>query len=170
MNQNIENGKVSREKQIDSPCLYEFLNERLVRLRVKVNSMEDAIREAGNLLVDEKIVEPRYVEAMIRVAKQLGSYIVVAPGVAIPHASSADGVKRLGIALITLDPPVVFGNKENDPVYVCLAFASPSNTQHLKLLSEIANFMEDPKNIDKLKKASSKEEVLEIIKNYQRRK
>ena len=66
--------------------LKDLLRPQLIDVRVNVDDWQEAIRAAGRLLIQDRAAEPRFVEAMIQVAKDLGPYIVVAPGIALPHA------------------------------------------------------------------------------------
>ena len=47
--------------------------------------------------------EPTYTEAMIDVVRDMGPYIVLAPGLAMPHARPEMGAKQVGTALVTLE-------------------------------------------------------------------
>ncbi len=53
---------------------------------------------------------------MIRVAKN-SAHIVIAPGIALPHARPEDGVIDSTVAVVRLAEPVNFGNEDNDPVW-----------------------------------------------------
>lgn len=145
------------------PSLMELLPLERIALKVKVSSWEEAIRMVGQLLVNTGGVEPRYIDAMIRTAKQLGPYIVVAPGVAMPHALPQDGVCHPCLALATLDPPIVFGNPNNDPVKVVLAIGAVDTTQHINALRDFARTLSNAANIEALHKAKSKNEVMQIL-------
>ena len=61
------------------------------------------IRHGGQLMVDAGFTEPTYTEAMIDVVRDMGPYIVLAPGLAMPHARPEMGAKQVGTALVTLE-------------------------------------------------------------------
>ena len=83
--------------------LEEILPIERIILNVKVENWEEAIRAVGRVMVDTGVVEERYIDGMIKTTKELGAYIVIAPGVAIPH--SRPDVEALGqIAEILSDP------------------------------------------------------------------
>jgi len=145
------------------PRLVDVVKPELVRVGVRAWDREDAIRKAGDLLVQNHIAEPRYVDAMVRTCDELGPYIVLAPGVAIPHAASEDGARAVGLALIALAEPIEFGNEENDPVHIVIAFASCDSDIHVGILSSLAHFLEDKKRIHAVAKASSSQEVIRQI-------
>jgi len=143
--------------------LRDLIRPELVQVGVKVNDWQEAIHVAGKLMADDAAVEPRYADAMIRVAKEFGPYIVVAPGIALPHARPEDGVVKASIAVVRLDTPVNFGNKDNDPVYLLVALAAIDHNQHIDGLRELAGVLGDEENIKLIKAAKTKEELLKVF-------
>lgn len=145
--------------------LKQLIRPNLVEVDVEVKDWQDAIRAAAQLLINDGAVEERFSDAMIRVAKEFGPYIVVAPGIALPHARPEDGVIEASIAVLRLKTPVNFGNKDNDPVYLVVALAAIDNQQHVKGLSELANVLGDEEKIENIKQAQTKEELLKVFLN-----
>jgi mannitol/fructose-specific phosphotransferase system IIA component (Ntr-type) len=152
------------EERSELSNLTDMLTRDMIALRVKVPDWQEAVRAAGKLLVDSGAVEPQYVPAMIRMVEEIGPYIVIAPGIAIPHARPEEGAKQSSLSFVTLDPPVNFGNEHNDPVAIVIAFAAPRKEGHLEALKEVARLLEDSDRVERLKQASSVDEVLEIIR------
>jgi mannitol operon transcriptional antiterminator len=74
--------------------LKDLLTEKTIKLNARAGNWEEAIRIGGELLVKNDFVEERYVEAMVSNVREMGPYIVIAPGVAMPHARPEDGVKE----------------------------------------------------------------------------
>lgn len=143
--------------------LKSLIRENLVDVDVEVSSWEEAIRAAGKLMVDDGAVEPRFVDAMIRVKNEFGPYIVVAPGIALPHAKPEDGVIQASIAVIRLKNTVEFGNKDNDPVYLVVALAAVDNKQHIEGLRQLSGVLGNDDKIAAIKKVQTKEELLDIF-------
>lgn len=147
----------------NTPRLADLLNENVVNVKVHVTNWVDAIREAGSLLVNAGIVEPKYVDAMIRFCEQYKSYIVIAPGIALPHARPEDGAKRIGISIITLKEPVYFGHPENDPVDIVIAFAAVDNKSHINVLKDLSEFLLNYSNIEAIRKADNKSDLIKVF-------
>jgi mannitol/fructose-specific phosphotransferase system IIA component (Ntr-type) len=143
--------------------LREMLRPPLVAVDVRVKDWQEAVHVCGRLFNVEGATEERFSEAMIRVATEFGPYIVVAPGIALPHARPEDGVIRASMSVIKLSTPVNFGNAENDPVWLVVALAAIDNRQHLQGLVELATVLSDPLNIDRLKACQTPEELLEVF-------
>lgn len=129
----------------------------------EASSWEDAIRAAGQLLVDDEVAGAEYIDAMVGVVNRLGAYIVLVPGVALGHARPEDGAKTLGFSLIRLAEPVEFNAGKKDPVDLVFAFASPDDQVHLEALGAFADFVGGPDNLDRLRAAESVEDAHAII-------
>ncbi|WP_298461523.1 PTS sugar transporter subunit IIA [uncultured Mitsuokella sp.] len=140
-----------------------LLNSRTVQAMVPAGNWEDAIRAGGKLLVQDGAITQDYVEAMIRNMKTLGPYIVIAPGIAMPHARPESGVKRLGVSLITLATPIPFGNPDNDPVSIVFCLAAPDENHHLAMMAEWVQLIADATKVSAIRQAATKEELLRVI-------
>jgi mannitol operon transcriptional antiterminator len=143
--------------------LRQLLTAERVATDVTVEDWEGAVRAVGRLMVDTGVVEERYIDGMIDTAKELGPYIVIAPGLALPHSRPEDGVLQPCMALITLKPPVNFGNPDNDPVDVVIAFGAVDHEQHVEALRDMATILSEPSNLAALRAAKTKEQILEIM-------
>ncbi|EGD50476.1 PTS modulated transcriptional regulator, MtlR family [Thermoanaerobacter ethanolicus JW 200] len=148
------------------PVLKDLLTEDTIKLNVEAKDWEEAVRIGGELLEKSGAIEPRYIDAMINTVKEIGPYIVIAPGIAMPHARPEAGAKKIGMSLITLKNSVNFGNKENDPVKIVVSLCAIDHSSHLKALSELVELLGDEKFVSLLATAERKEEVLEYISKY----
>jgi len=143
--------------------LKEILGPRNIRLKVQVEDWRQAIRACGEILVRTECAEEKYIDAMIEVAEEFGPYIVIAPGLALPHARPKDGCYKESVAAITLKDPINFGNEANDPVKVVIALGVVDNKQHISLISELATYLQKEHIVEHLYKAKSKNKFLDIL-------
>ena len=141
----------------------ELLPVERIAIGVPVNDWESAVRVVGRLLVDTGVAEERYIEGMITTTKELGPYIVIAPGVAIPHSRPEDGVISTALAFASLDPPVNFGNEANDPVRILFALAALDHTEHVEALKGIAEILTDQELFEQLLNAETITDVTAIL-------
>ena len=148
------------------PSLADLLTEDTIMLNVCARDWKDAIVRSGEILVRTGAVEPRYIDAMIKLKEELGPYIVIARGVALPHARPEEGVKRPCLSLVTLSKPVEFGNVENDPVKLIIALGAVDDEQHVTALAQLARLLSDEEDLEKIKNAQGKEEILQIVSKY----
>lgn len=136
-----------------------FLDESLVALDVDVNSPEEAIKAAGQLLVDANLAEDRYVEAMIQSYHENGPYFVLAPRIALPHSRPEDGVKEACVSLVRLKGDVKFGHKTNDPVRLVFGLGASSSDEHLIVLQKLMDLIGSAHNVKKLLQVECYEEL-----------
>ncbi len=146
--------------------LQDLLSEDNVSFHYPAETWEDVIRHGGQLMVEAGFTEPTYTEAMVEVVREMGPYIVLAPGLAMPHARPEMGVKQVGTALVTLERPVDFGSPENDPVSVALFLCAPNKEEHIQLLTDIAMLFEDEDFLDAAATFESLEDVQEFLEEH----
>jgi len=161
----LENAGLLDIKEVYQPMLCELLTKDTIKVNVDASDWEDAVRKGGKLLVENGSVEPRFIDAMIQTVKEMGPYIVIVPGIALPHARPSDGVIKMGMSLIKLSTPVNFGNEESDPVSVVISLGAIDNHSHIKALSTLVNLFNDEERIEILKNANSLEEILPLLKD-----
>ena len=146
--------------------LQDLLSEDNVSFRYPAETWEDVIRHGGQLMVDAGFTDPTYTEAMIDVVRDMGPYIVLAPGLAMPHARPGMGAKQVGAALVTLEKPIDFGSPENDPVSVAIFLCAPNKDEHIQLLTDIATLFEDEEFLDAAVNFESIEDVQSFLAEH----
>jgi len=140
-----------------------WINTDQIAVRVPARDWQEAVRQSGELLVASGLVDPGYIDAMIRTTLEMGPYCVLAPGIAMPHARPDEMVKSSGFSAITLKQPVEFGNTDNDPVYLVIAFCALDHNAHIKALSMMAESISRPDFLEMVKKARDAEELETIL-------
>ena len=135
-----------------------ILDEQAVRLNVMAHDWEEAVRICGEVLVETNKVDSSYVDAIIHTIKELGPYILIAPGVALPHARPEDGVIAEGISVVVLEEEVAFAPGKEFQVLIGLA--ARDKESHLDILQKIAEVISKEESIERLKHATELEEVL----------
>lgn len=152
------------EKGVYQPMLLEVLTEELVQVNFECLTRDEAVRESGRLLVKKGYAEERYTDAMIQNVVENGTYIVIAPGIAMPHARPEAGALDIGLSIVTLKEPVVFGHPKNDPVRIVVGLCATDHQSHLKALSELIDVLGDDQKINEILEATSAKQILDIIK------
>ncbi|WP_083378983.1 PTS sugar transporter subunit IIA [Boudabousia tangfeifanii] len=128
-----------------------------------VDDWRGAVQVVGGMLAATGACTENYVAAMEQAVIDLGPYMVVAPGVAMPHARPEAGVLEPGIAVATLTEPVNFGHKKNDPVSLVIGFAAINKDAHLASLQKIVALLQDQERLAKVKAATTNEELYEAL-------
>jgi mannitol/fructose-specific phosphotransferase system IIA component (Ntr-type) len=126
------------------------LDNANVSLGDESRTPDNAIRAAGQLLINDGLAEPRYVEAMVEAFRDLGPYIVLAPGIAMPHARPEAGAIREGFAVLRLAKPIKFGHPENDPVRLVIPLVGSDDHSHIDLLKRLSRVLMDPDAVNTL--------------------
>lgn len=145
------------------PMLSELIDEKRISF-YDAKNWEDAVREAGRLLVNTKCAKNGYVDKMVDTVKELGSYIVITKGIALPHARPEDGALKVAMSLVILNNPINFGNKNNDPVKAVFGLCAVDNHTHLRALSDLGKFAVNEDNFSTLVSLKSKKEISKYIK------
>jgi mannitol/fructose-specific phosphotransferase system IIA component (Ntr-type) len=154
----------STKGNVERPLsLSELLPRERIKLEVRVNTWQDAIREAGKLLFESGAVTYEYIEAMVKVAEELGPYIVLAPGIALPHAATDSGAKQTALSLIKLAEPINFGNPDNDPVHLVFGLAAIDKKAHMVALQTLAKLFLSKDLTNQLMNANSIDSVTETF-------
>lgn len=139
------------------------LADRAIVLGARATDWRDAVRLAGDALVDSGCTTAEYTEAMIRMVDDHGPYIVIAPGLALAHARPGPEVRTDGISVVTLAEPVEFGHAHNDPVRVVIGLAGVAADGHLEAVAQLANAFNDAAAIPALAAATTRDAVRTIL-------
>ncbi|RIL92057.1 PTS sugar transporter subunit IIA [Staphylococcus chromogenes] len=141
----------------------DVLTKDKIIVKDQVDSWEEAIESAAQPLLTQKYIESSYIDSMIQSVKTLGTYIVIAPHVAIAHARPGNDVHQVGLSLLKLDEAINFST---DSHYAELVFvlSATDSTSHLTVLQNLAQLLGQQENIEALLEASNEEEIINIIK------
>lgn len=139
------------------------LADRAIVLQARAHDWRDAVRLAGDALVDSGCTTAEYTEAMIRMVDDHGPYIVIAPGLALAHARPGPEVRCDGLSVVTLAEPVEFGHAHNDPVRVVIGLAGVAADAHLESVAQLANAFNNAAAIPALAAATTRAAVREIL-------
>jgi mannitol/fructose-specific phosphotransferase system IIA component (Ntr-type) len=148
--------------------LTSYLTPDVIQLNLDAVDWESTLRGGGDLLLKAGKCTPAYVDAMVDAVREMGPYIVLAPGVALGHARPNDGAYGTGMSLVTLAEPVFFGSPANDPVWLVVSFCAKDDESHIDMLKDLACFLREKANLNRLKRAKSIPDVLKVISNAER--
>jgi mannitol PTS system EIIA component len=136
------------------------LKKENIVLRASVADKTEAIRLAGNILVEQGYVEPTYVDKMFEREELTSTYM--GNFVAIPHGTedARSLVKQAGISVVQIPDGVDFG--DGNIVKILIGIAG-KNDEHLEILSKIAIVLSEEENIQKLIEAASEEDIIRLL-------
>lgn len=135
------------------------LKEKDIILNAKFTTQEEAIRSAGKILVEQNYVQPEYIDQMVERNQRLSVYI--GNHVAIPHGleDSDQLIIESGISIIQVPDGVEF---DGEIAYVVIGIAGKDNS-HLQILSNISLTLMDEENVNKIRYAKSRQEILALF-------
>ncbi|MGP5928744.1 PTS sugar transporter subunit IIA [Corynebacterium glyciniphilum] len=140
-----------------------------VAAKRRAGDWREALKYVGKLYEQQGIADSTYTEAMIGAVEELGPYMVLVPGVAMPHATSAQGVKRPGQVIVTLDTPVEFGHAKNDPVDILISFAADadgkSGAGHMEMIRSLTGVLSDAELLDNIRNARDDSALAALFAN-----
>ena len=123
----------------------------------------EAIRLSGELLERSGRVSPAYVSSMLAAVEKFGPYIVIAPGIALAHGKSKDGVIQTGLSMLVIREPLVFGHELNDPVSLVVGLAAKDHDSHIELMGELAEFLGDLSKVNSLLQVSDLSQLRDLL-------
>ena len=141
------------------PALAAAFAEHSIRVGAVALDREHAIEMAGELLVASGRSTPAYTESMIEAVIENGPYIVIAPGVALAHGRPSEAVLEIGLSLVTLAEPLVFGNQANDPVRLVLGLCATDHNTHIDIMAELATFLGDVDSVNNVLNAVDSDQI-----------
>ncbi|AEW77330.1 PTS sugar transporter subunit IIA [Aggregatibacter actinomycetemcomitans] len=142
-----------------------LIENNSIRLNQSASNWEEAIKIGTDLLVASGAIEPRYYDNIVNNIKKFGPYIVLAPGLAMPHARPEEGVIKTAFGLTTLSVPV---DLDGESISVLLTLAGSDSNSHMEGIMEITQIFDDPNsddgvNIQKFLDCKTTGEVLAVI-------
>lgn len=166
-NVNVRTDKQEQESGIHSLEVKTLLDKltdlSLIQLGVEACDWQDAIRKSATPLLKAGKIKASYIEGIIESVLENGPYIVITTHVALPHARPEAGAIESAIGITTLAQPVVFGNKDNDPVKYLFTLSATDNTKHLNALADLAGLFERKDFFDLLDSAKDPQEVMDYL-------
>lgn len=120
---------------------------------------DEAIREAGALLVAAGAVKPEYVDAMLERETSVSTYM--GNFLAIPHGTNEakDAIVRSALSLVRYSNPIDWDGEE---VRFAVGIAGLNN-EHLEILSKIAIVFSDEDEVQKLIDAADANELFALL-------
>lgn len=130
-----------------------------VLLGLATTDRDDAVRRAGQALVDIGAVEPDYVAAMHEREAMVSSY--VGEGFAIPHGTDEGRalVRRASLAFLQFPDGVDWGGQT---AYVAIGIAAAEN-EHMGVMSRLAQVLLEPETAERLRTTTDPDEVLALL-------
>lgn len=147
--------------------LSELLTPDRITCDLSAQSKKRALEEISELIsrVDPKVTTNEVFDSLLA-RERLGG-TGVGHGVAIPHGRLKNTEMTIG-AFIKLQNAIDFDAIDNQPVDLMFALLVPENStqEHLQVLASIASMFNDEQAREKLRLATSSEELYQLISDW----
>jgi mannitol PTS system EIIA component len=135
-----------------------------IRLQATATNKADAIRQAGQLLVDSGCVHARYVDGMLAREETMSTYL--GNGVSIPHGQfdNREDIFQTGISVLQLPDGVEW--EDGEKAYLVIGIAASSD-EHVGVLANLAEVIEDEEMTLKLIQTTDPRLILDQLSKEQ---
>ncbi|WP_017471570.1 BglG family transcription antiterminator [Amphibacillus jilinensis] len=164
INQNTYAQTALTEKSV-TPDLADFIPSANITLKKKLSSWNEALRLTAKPLIRDGSITENYSQAVIDHC-QTDPYIIIGPGIAIPHASPENGVNKVSMSLLRIEDGVTFA--EDYQIHIIVLIAALDKQQHFKALTQLLKLSGTPSDLDTIKQAKVKKEITDILKKYKK--
>lgn len=148
----------------EKPVLEELLTSQTIQFQSSVSDWKEGIRAAAQPLLELGTIEERYVDSMIQSIEENGPYVIITPGVAIPHSRPEHGVRSLSMSLLKLEEAVEFAPGKS--VQLIIVLAAADSESHLRALVQLTQLLGEESNLQDILESSDKSLLLDYIQKY----
>jgi len=148
--------------------LREFVESKHCAFYEEAKDWQEALYMACQPLIDDGTIEKEYADDVVRCVKEYGPYIILLPGVAMPHSSEGGQlVHKTTISFMKLQKPVSFDDNDPDK-YADLFFtlASCNAQEHLEDMQKLAGLLENEELLEELHQVKGEEDLLQLADKY----
>ena len=138
------------------------LSEKNILLNQYASNKEEAINIVGKNLAKQGYVKLSYINSMLEREKIAPTWL--GESVALPHGTieGKDSVLKTGVMFCQFPYGVHFGEDADDIAYIVIGIAA-KNDEHIMVVSNITNALDNKDIIKKLSKTNSVKEVLSLL-------
>lgn len=139
------------------------IEQNMIQCVKKVENWEEAVCLSAKPMLVKGMIEEEYIEAMLQTVRDFGSYIVIAPDVAMPHARPSKAVHESGFSIMRLDVPVYFGEEEDSKARLIIPIACTDGDSHLEMIASLADILGNPETVERMLSAQDEKELYGCI-------
>ena len=148
--------------------LKEIIEKKLCCFAEGAASWQDSIRLSCKALENAGIVSEKYADEIIKCVAENGPYIVLMPGIALPHSvENSPNAFDTAIAFTKLSRPVAFDDKDGEKsASVFFTLAATNNELHLKNMRKLFKMLTNEALCADLQTVASEAELLALDAKY----
>lgn len=140
-----------------------ILEKNRIKLQATAVNKQDAIRQAGALLVESGCVAAPYVEGMLAREATMSTYL--GNGVSIPHGQYEDRehIKQTGISVLQIPAGVSWDDDDEDELAYLIIGIAANSDEHMTVLSNLAEAIEDPDMAEELARTNDADLIMNCL-------
>lgn len=145
---------------------YFWENDLVCYSEKEIHTWQEAVTESCQLLLQQGCISETYIAEIIRSVEDHGPYIIIAPNVAMPHASGeSTGVFTTAISFTRLKKPVSFGSSDKMAQLFFTLVAKDLN-EHLENIQNLMELLMKDGIIERLSATKNLEEYQTLMQIY----
>lgn len=146
--------------------LSEIVTKSCIFIDLKVSSKRALFKEISQMISQKTKLNINDILEKLNEREKLGS-TTIGDGVAIPH-TKISGLKKVFSIFIKLKKSIDFSSSDSSDVDLIFVIIAPkeSQSEHLMALAKISGFLKIKKNVDKLRKTKSQDEVYNLLESF----
>ena len=136
------------------------MNEQHILLRAEAADKQEAIRQAGQLLVMSGCIEAGYIASMLGREQVANTFL--GNGIAIPHGlpENRDLIRQTGIAVVQIPNGITWNPGETVQLIVGIAAKSD---EHIEVLRRLTRVLGDKEQVDLLTQTTDPRDIIEAL-------
>lgn len=149
--------------------LKEIVEKGYCTFAQQFNSWEDAIYVSYQPLLKNQVVDEAYIKAVIDCVKEYGPYIVLIPGIAMPHSTEgATGCNGTAISFLRVKEEVDFDPQDPDKkARLFFSLAAVDHNQHIQNIQQLMDTLMNEEIIDALYACETIEDLKKVADTFE---
>lgn len=156
---------ISNKDKKNELHLLDMVRENIIRLNIKTENWEDAVRFSYEPLLDGGFITQKYIDETVRIMNTVGPYVVITKHIALLHTKPESGTISCAMGIGVLEKPINFGSIEHDPIKYIFSLSAIDNHTHLCAMAELLELFNDDNFFLTLDNATNSSEIIKYIRN-----
>ena len=156
---------ISNKDKKNELHLLDMVRENIIRLNIKAENWEDAVRFSYEPLLDGGFITQKYIDETVRIMNTVGPYVVITKHIALLHTKPESGTISCAMGIGVLEKPINFGSIEHDPIKYIFSLSAIDNHTHLCAMAELLELFNDDNFFLTLDNATNSSEIIKYIRN-----
>ena len=148
--------------------LKDFVEKKHFIFIDEVSTWQEAIIKSCEPLIADKTVERGYADEIIQCVEKYGPYIVLIPGVAMPHSQEkSEFVNKTTISFMKLQKAISFDDTDEEKkADLFFTLSSCDHDQHLKNMTALSEILLNEELMEELHLVRNEKDLLRLSEKY----